>query len=119
MEIAKKIGALKNTLDITTQELSEKSGVPVGTLNKILNGETRNPTMKTLDRIAAALGVSTEFFFDRHADQNDDPDEEQLIEQLHSWLVSVGYIKEGEDITVQQLGVLSGIVQIIEASFGK
>lgn len=120
MNIADKINALKSKLDVTTPELSEKSGVPVGTINKILNGETKNPTMNTLAKIAAALGVTTEYFFDIPAEQiDDDPTVDELVTELHSWLVSIGYIKEGEDITRQQLSVLSGIIQILDASFGK
>lgn len=119
MNIADKINVLKNKLDITTQELSEKSGVPVGTINKILNGETKNPTMNTLAKIASALGVTTEYFFDIPAPESkDEPTVDELVTELHAWLVSIGYIKEGEDITQQQLEVLSGIIKILDASFG-
>lgn len=118
MNTADKINALKNKLNITTQELSEKSGVPVGTINKILNGETKNPTMNTLAKIASSLGVTAEYFFDIPSEKKDDAGEDELIMELHSWLVSIGYIKEGEDITPQQLNILSGIVQILDASFG-
>ena len=48
----------KKELKITTEELSRRSGVPVGTLNKILTGETSNPTIKTLEAIANALNLS-------------------------------------------------------------
>ena len=33
---------------MTTAELSEKSGVPKGTLDKILSGVTRDPKLETL-----------------------------------------------------------------------
>ncbi len=35
-----KINECKKKLGMTTEELSEKSGVPIGTLNKILSGVT-------------------------------------------------------------------------------
>ena len=38
----------KKELGLTTEQLSRLSGVPVGTINKILSGETRSPRYDTL-----------------------------------------------------------------------
>ena len=50
---------------MTTDQLSQKSGVPKGTLNKLLNGETRNPTGGTLKKIADALNCPVELLYPR------------------------------------------------------
>ena len=55
MRIQEKLLRLKARQGLTTEALSERSGVPVGTINKLLNGETRNPTARTLRRLAEAL----------------------------------------------------------------
>ena len=55
MRLQEKLLRLKTRQGLTTEILSERSGVPVGTLNKLLNGETRNPTARTLQKLAAAL----------------------------------------------------------------
>ena len=47
----------KKELNITTEELSEKSGVPVGTLNKILAGQTTDPKFETVKAICKALDI--------------------------------------------------------------
>lgn len=47
----------KNELKITTEELSEKSGVPIGTLNKILAGQTTDPKFETLKALCKALEI--------------------------------------------------------------
>lgn len=50
----------KEKANWTTEELSKRSGVPVGTINKILNGETASPrydTMKALDEAFAESGI--------------------------------------------------------------
>ena len=49
---------------MTTEELSERSGVPIGTLNKILSGVTRDPKLETLKAIARVLGLSLDDFDD-------------------------------------------------------
>lgn len=47
----------KNEIGITTEELSAKSGVPIGTLNKILAGQTADPKFETLKALCKALGI--------------------------------------------------------------
>ena len=56
MELRQKLMLLKSQNGLTTDALSERSGVPKGTINKLLNGATRNPTAGTLRRLAEALG---------------------------------------------------------------
>ena len=54
---------LKSENGLTTDQLSRLSGVPKGTLNKLLNGETRNPRGDTLRKIAAALNCPSDIFY--------------------------------------------------------
>jgi len=60
MELRERLLKLKTENGLTTDALSERSGVPKGTINKLLNGETRNPTTQTLRRLADALNVPLE-----------------------------------------------------------
>ena len=46
--------------NITQKKLSELSGVPVPTLNKLLAGVTKAPRKETIDKIGAAMEVSTD-----------------------------------------------------------
>lgn len=59
-----KIAEYKKKIGLTTEELSEKSGIPIGTLNKILNGTTKDPKLETLKAIARVLGLSLDDFDD-------------------------------------------------------
>lgn len=47
------------------QKLSELSGVPLGTLQKIFNGQTKNPRYETLQAIEAVLKEEDEPYCDR------------------------------------------------------
>ena len=60
-----KINILKKTKGITSAELSKNAGVPLGTLNKILNGETKNPSYEVVSALAQALECSVDMFDDR------------------------------------------------------
>ena len=65
MEIRDILAKLKTENGLTTEQLSRLSGVPKGTLNKLLNGETGNPRGETLKKIAAALNRPVEVFYAR------------------------------------------------------
>lgn len=63
MELREILNKLKSENGLTTDQLSQLSGVPKGTLNKLLNGETRNPRGDTLRKIAAALNCPADVFY--------------------------------------------------------
>ncbi len=51
----KELKERKKALKITTIDLARKAGLPYGTVSKIMTGETRNPTMATLELLDNAL----------------------------------------------------------------
>ena len=46
---------------LTNEELSKQSGVALGTINKILSGNTREPKLPAIMAVADALGVSVDY----------------------------------------------------------
>ena len=56
-----RIKDVKKEKNITNAKLSEMSGVPYGTLNKILGSETKEPSINAIIKISKALGVSTDY----------------------------------------------------------
>lgn len=50
--------ALKLKKNLTNQELSDLSGVPVGTINRIMANQTNNPSFQTVCDIVIALDGS-------------------------------------------------------------
>jgi len=54
----------KKELKLTNQKLSELSGVPMGTLSKIMAGIIENPKLNTLQAIAKALECTIDDFYD-------------------------------------------------------
>ena len=76
-----KIALYKKALGMTTDELSAQSGVPIGTLNKILSGATKDPKLETLKAIARVLGLSLNDFDDRpYSHSTLSPDEAGLLD---------------------------------------
>ncbi len=54
-ETLKQIKIIKNGKKITNEELSNLSGVPLGTVNKILSGATKSVKTQTLEKLKRAL----------------------------------------------------------------
>ena len=78
------IQELKKKKGLTIDELSALSGVPVGTLNKILSGQTKDPKLETLKAIARVLGCTLDDFDDpkeEDASKSFTENEVQLIEK--------------------------------------
>ena len=63
MNTKEKVRSLKEARSYTTEELSTISGVPIGTINRILSSEDANPTGKTLAKLAKALGTTVEYLY--------------------------------------------------------
>ena len=68
MEWYERVKELKKKTGINTKELAELSGVPLGTLNKLLSGQTDKPKLDTLEKIAAALGTTVQYLSDGETD---------------------------------------------------
>ena len=64
--LCEELNRRKKKLGMTTEQLSQLSGVPVGTINKILSGETKSPrydTLRALENVLYGLnGESPELY---------------------------------------------------------
>ena len=57
MSIASDVDEAMHQQGITAEKLSEISGIPVQTINRIRQGSTQNPQYQTVTAIYAALGI--------------------------------------------------------------
>lgn len=58
--LSERLQKLKNQCNMSTQKISEVSGHPVPTLNKIFRGETPNPAFQTVVDICTAMGFTVD-----------------------------------------------------------
>lgn len=64
MEVGELISLYRKQAGLTIDELAERSGVPKGTINKIIGGVTKAPTLPNMKSIARALGKTLADFDD-------------------------------------------------------
>lgn len=61
--VSKKIRKLRQRKGISQDRLSKEADIALNTVVKIETGESPNPTVETLEKIAKALGVPTAELF--------------------------------------------------------
>ena len=61
MEYIERIKKIKNEKKITNDKLSELTGIPLGTLSKILAGMNDSPKLANIIAISEALGCSVDY----------------------------------------------------------
>jgi len=62
MEIRSKLNALKEKHGLTNQQISDASGVPLGTVSGIFSGQTSRPAFQDIAAILTAMGESIDAF---------------------------------------------------------
>jgi len=62
--LSENIRAIMKDRKIGNKKLSESTGIPIGTLNKILYGDTKDPSINTIITISQALDCHVEDFLD-------------------------------------------------------
>ena len=56
--LCKQLKALKDKRNLTNQQLSDLSGIPIGTINRIMAGQTDNHSFQTVCDMVIAMGGS-------------------------------------------------------------
>lgn len=110
---------------MSLDELSEKSGVPKGTLAKISSGITKTPSLETMKSLVYTMGYTLDDL-DRgiktppsSAEPNQRENGRSMVSEsaVEAALVQLGFIRPGEDLSDADLKFLLGIGQILEAWF--
>lgn len=125
MSLGSKINEIRKQKGLSIDELCDLSGIPKGTLSKITAGITTSPTLDTVRAIASALECKLDDLDDNQSAKKSPSTDEaapgedvsNIFDQLNDTLVSIGFIKDGEDLTAQQAEVLIAICRIINATF--
>ncbi|MCK4420109.1 helix-turn-helix transcriptional regulator [Candidatus Aerophobetes bacterium] len=65
-DLEKSIKKLRNKLNMSQDQLAKKANIPFSTLVKIEAGYTRNPSIKTLIKIADAFGIGLDELLGRN-----------------------------------------------------
>ncbi|MBQ9429464.1 MAG: helix-turn-helix transcriptional regulator, partial [Clostridia bacterium] len=85
MTFADRVKQIKKEKGVTSEYLSSQSGIPTGTLTKLLSGFTEEPKLSSAIAIAKALGCSLEYLATGKPDAPDvSPEEIDLLEKYRA-----------------------------------
>ena len=125
MGLGRKINEIRKQKGLSIDDLCERSGIPKGTLSKITAEITASPTLDTVRAIANALECTLDDLDDRPAKKSPStaeaaPGEDRIsMEESNRLLVALGLIKEGQDLSDDDLAFLEHIIGLLDAWFGK
>lgn len=114
---------LRRNRGITRENLADIFEMSANTLRNYENG-SREPGHQFIIRVAKYFDVTTDYLLGVGNEQEKSPtsdnteigDEEEFNLFARS-LVSLGYLREGEDFTEQQLAIVLAIIQLLDAAF--
>ncbi|MFD1900313.1 helix-turn-helix domain-containing protein [Enterococcus termitis] len=64
MDFGERLKHLRESKELGVNQLALKSGVNASNISRLENGERKDPTFKTVKKLAKALGVSVSYFAD-------------------------------------------------------
>lgn len=79
-----RIKNLKKEKKLSNEELSKLSGIPIGTLAKILGSETKDPQISNIIKIAEALNISSDYLIFGESKKTSSSDSFRLVSMFEN-----------------------------------
>lgn len=123
-----RLAAIKKESGKTLKQISDESGVPIGTLNKLFAGQTKDPKLDTVRSVVHALGHTLDDLTDDLPQRIEKspstaeaaPGEDRIsIEESTNLLVALGLIEEGQRLSDDDLAFLGNVINLLDAWFRK
>ena len=111
MDLVDKIKMLMEQKKITQYKLAKESGVPQTTLSKILNRETKNPRIDSIEAIANYLDKPIDFFTQQDKNDKEDDSDEVNINDLLSDDTEITY--NGQKMSKEDKKKLDEIMKVV------
>lgn len=110
MMLATQLKLLKEKRGLTNQQLADLSGVPVGTVNRILSGQTDNPSFQTICDLVMAMDGSLD---ELAGIEKDEAKEEDTSRIRHDLILLYEKMIENKNRWIHRLFVLSCLLASI------
>lgn len=121
-----KIKRIMKEKNIGNKTLSELSGLPLGTLNKIIYGDTKSPTLDNMQAIAKALGCTLDDFVEEQVQNNGqtegyylDPEVAAKAQEIYEDPDQRILLDAPRDLSTEDLDVVLNMIKALKAKEGK
>ena len=111
--------SLKKQSGKTLKQISDDSGVPLGTLNKLFAGQTKDPKLETIKSVVHSLGFTLDDLYEKeNAPASSENDTEALsVDEVIEAFVRAGIVPEGKDLSDEDLRFLESVIAAIDCWF--
>lgn len=115
---------MRHESGLSLDELSEKSGIPKGTLAKITSGITKAPSLETMRSLVYAMGYTLDdldkgTIKKKAPAPSEDSTRAISVEALEAMLIQGGFIRPDDDLSDDDLDFLLSVGRIVETWFRK
>lgn len=113
--------SLKKKSGKTLKQIADESGVPLGTLNKLFAGQTKDPKLETIRSVVYALGFTLDDLEEKeNAPEPSEDDTEALsAREVGERLEKAGLIPPGRDLSDADLRFLEAVIAAFREWFGE
>ena len=113
--------SLKKKSGKTLKQIADESGVPLGTLNKLFAGQTKDPKLETIRAVVYALGFTLDDLEEKeNASAPSKDDEETLsVDEVVEAFVRAGIVPCGKDLSDADLRFLEVMITAIREWFAE
>lgn len=98
MPYTKKLNEFKEQANMTNHDISERSGVPIGTVGRIMAGQTENPSFEAIAAMVRAMGGSLDELagipHHSHHKNHTNESDERIVAIYEKQLDNIGAIHE-------------------------
>lgn len=111
---------MKRKSKMTTKDLSEKSGVPIGTINKLFAGQTKDPKLETIKALVYTMGYTLNDLVDeaKEAPESSEDNSGAIdVSFLEEIFEKMGYIEPGGDLSDADLHFLISVGNTVRLWF--
>lgn len=119
--VVQKLNDEKNKLKLTNVQIANASDVPLSTVTKILNGETKDPSANALRSIAKTLGLTLDELYDDNTQSDDSASKifRIILEEKNRELAKEQkYVRALFTVVMALVGVLVGMI-LLDALNGR
>lgn len=119
--IAEKLNEEKNRLKLTNAQIAKASDIPLSTVTRILNGETKDPSVNVLRSVAETLGLTLDELFGDNERNNETTSKmfRIILEEKNRELERAQkYIRSLFTVVIALIAVLVGMI-LLDALNGR
>ena len=116
-QLQMKLIFFKKKLDLTNEDIAQKSGLPTATISRICSGKTKEPKGETIRKIAIAMGLKVDDLLGTNDNVEPyylDPETAKIAQQIKDNVDLKILLDSCNDLNAEQLKTFQNMVNMLK-----